>query len=489
MTRKPSTCSLPAALLMERGMTPSSSFDGSFISPTGSTCSLDILGPSSSGGGVPGATTRTLTPSHAHRYPPSSSSHPHTGDNGGSRRHSRSECVMPAPPPPSAAAASEGSPVITSMDTAIVKAVPIAKPTGVDSFGNGGGDSSINGSVSTSGSPSSSQNKSASSSKHQPSAAKLSTSSSSPDGGSRLSHASSSGRGSRQSDGNASWADQGVPSEEAVLINKPDWAQMPDINGEVRPSPHPSPSSSSSSHTQHQHSSSPSSHPHTHHPSHPPHSRQQHTPVPSKRNAILDPDSSTQMSTTHSSPALYREHNSTSSIITVPQPVLAARNTSSTATVAPNWTAGIVQQQQQHQQQQQQQHPQNCVKFVRTSNPQSISYVPYVTVMNGLMPSPSPQQLSAQRVPPQPPHPHHPHTFVMAGGLVVSPSHQPQAAAVSSVRGGGGGGGGGRGGATSCFNCGKGGHLGHTCPGVPMETVCEYIYIHVTLYGLYVTDR
>ena len=40
MTRKPSTCSLPAALLTEnRVTTPSSSVDG--LSPTDSTCSLD----------------------------------------------------------------------------------------------------------------------------------------------------------------------------------------------------------------------------------------------------------------------------------------------------------------------------------------------------------------------------------------------------------------------------------------------------------------
>lgn len=39
MSRKPSTCSLPAALLAERGATPCSSVDG--LSPTDSTCSLD----------------------------------------------------------------------------------------------------------------------------------------------------------------------------------------------------------------------------------------------------------------------------------------------------------------------------------------------------------------------------------------------------------------------------------------------------------------
>ena len=39
MSRKPSTCSLPAALMAERGVTPCSSVDG--LSPTDSTCSLD----------------------------------------------------------------------------------------------------------------------------------------------------------------------------------------------------------------------------------------------------------------------------------------------------------------------------------------------------------------------------------------------------------------------------------------------------------------
>lgn len=42
MRRKPSTCSLPTALLAERGVTPCSSVDG--LSPTDSTCSLDKAG-------------------------------------------------------------------------------------------------------------------------------------------------------------------------------------------------------------------------------------------------------------------------------------------------------------------------------------------------------------------------------------------------------------------------------------------------------------
>jgi len=54
MARKPSTCSLPAALLTEQGITPSSSCDG--FSPTGSTCSLDKFALTrGSGGGVGGA--------------------------------------------------------------------------------------------------------------------------------------------------------------------------------------------------------------------------------------------------------------------------------------------------------------------------------------------------------------------------------------------------------------------------------------------------
>ena len=41
LVRKPSTCSLPAALLVEKGITPSSSYEG--LSPASSTCSLDII--------------------------------------------------------------------------------------------------------------------------------------------------------------------------------------------------------------------------------------------------------------------------------------------------------------------------------------------------------------------------------------------------------------------------------------------------------------
>lgn len=97
MTRKPSTCSLPASLLMERGLTPSSSFEG--FSPTGSTCSLDKFG---SGGAGP----RMTTPSQAlYRY---------SGEHHHERQASRSSC---------------SSVVIEESDAAILKAVPLPDTT------------------------------------------------------------------------------------------------------------------------------------------------------------------------------------------------------------------------------------------------------------------------------------------------------------------------------------------------------------------------
>ena len=87
MTRKPSTCSLPASLLMERGLTPSSSFEG--FSPTGSTCSLDKFG----------IVGRMPTSQHSYRY---------SGEHH-ERQHSRSSC---------------SSVVIEASDAAILRAVP-----------------------------------------------------------------------------------------------------------------------------------------------------------------------------------------------------------------------------------------------------------------------------------------------------------------------------------------------------------------------------
>lgn len=60
MARKLSTCSLPAALLMEQTLTPSSSYDR--FSPTGSTCSLDKYSHTPAGGGR----DRTLTSAHVY---------------------------------------------------------------------------------------------------------------------------------------------------------------------------------------------------------------------------------------------------------------------------------------------------------------------------------------------------------------------------------------------------------------------------------------
>ena len=99
MTRKPSTCSLPASLLMEQQrMTPSSSCDG--LSPTGSTCSLGMVGRS-----------------HAHlRRTPTPSS--------GQNRHSSHYLEQGRHVSKSESSATKDDPSMAVIDAAIVKAVP-----------------------------------------------------------------------------------------------------------------------------------------------------------------------------------------------------------------------------------------------------------------------------------------------------------------------------------------------------------------------------
>ena len=100
MARKPSTCSLPAALLTEQGITPSSSCDG--FSPTGSTCSLDKFAPGRGSSGVGGAGGRggyssSSSRGHGRHH---HSTHGSAGRGGKDKRISYNEqMTSPVPPP------------------------------------------------------------------------------------------------------------------------------------------------------------------------------------------------------------------------------------------------------------------------------------------------------------------------------------------------------------------------------------------------------
>ena len=248
MIRKPSTCSLPASLLMEQqGMTPSSSVEG--LSPTGSTCSLGMVGHShhhTHHHQQHQQVRRTPTPSHSTRH--SAASHtPHSASVmvEQSRHASKSE---------SSAIKEEGSSVAI-VDSAIVKAgpsfhsPPLTSPDSVTSsssrvdsedvsIGNDGSENPLRGANSHS---------SATMVRHP---AACSGEKSSSDGGAKAngpvhtpsSATGSSSKGDREdltsswkSVGNvsncSSWADEAVSSGEAANINRPEWANMSPIGG------------------------------------------------------------------------------------------------------------------------------------------------------------------------------------------------------------------------------------------------------------------
>ncbi len=176
MTRKPSTCSLPASLLMERGLTPSSSFDG--FSPTGSTCSLDKF----ASGGLGAHMT---TPSQAIYH----------GNH--ERQTSRSSC---------------NSVVIEESDAAILKVIPLpdtATNTDPNVFTD---NSSKIGTL----------NATKKHTKAGPSAppSKISANNHSPGGSNSIQEPSTS-----------SWADQSITNDTGG--DRPDWAILPS-NGEVK---------------------------------------------------------------------------------------------------------------------------------------------------------------------------------------------------------------------------------------------------------------
>lgn len=597
MIRKPSTCSLPASLLMEQqGMTPSSSVEG--LSPTGSTCSLGMVGHSHHyAHHHHQQVRRTPTPSHSTRH--SAASHtPHSASmvTEQSRHSSKSE---------SSVIKGESSSVAV-MDSAIVRAgpsvhsPPLTSPDSVIS-GSSRMDSSedvsirsessenplrgvsghnpatitqhpaaCSGDRSTSGQPSSDSGAKANGPVHAPNTA--TGSSSKGDREDLTSSWKSVGNASNCS----SWADEAVSSGEAANINRPEWANMsPNASGSsssassssttssgtpvtatrqhTTASANGSSSSSSNSATQHStgghhhHKGQHSHHHHHHHHStpsssssrtvhqihssnslsdiipiqtHPGHSSPFHSPpsssstsfsspssgpTPSSQNSNCQhpteshshshplPTSSTSISTaTHSTTAKHKQShpslakrnsselsaNQSSSVIQAAPPqqmyvggnrapnivgVSASRGAGGVGVggvagghnwivrpvLLPNHPVTVigvpVANRNQHQ-------------VIHTSNPS-------VTIAhNGLMRT-VPQQnrlpgTTATIVPATfvPTHHHH-HQPGSGGGIVVCPP-----VSINHIQGGSGGP------PAMCFNCGKRGHLGNSCPGVTMET-------------------
>ena len=241
MIRKPSTCSLPASLLMEQqGMTPSSSCEG--LSPTGSTCSLGMVGHSHSH-----HIRRTPTPSHTARHSTSHTQSVSAIEQG--RHSSKSESSV----------IKEESSSVAVMDSAIVKAgpsfhsPPLTSPDSVTSDSSKVDISFPSDENFSSESPlrgvSGHSSTSATTTRHQTvqrtcSGEKSTSGQSSSDGGAKANgpvHVPSSATGasgdnkeeltsSWKSVGNvsnsSSWADEAVLSGEAGNINCPEWANM-----------------------------------------------------------------------------------------------------------------------------------------------------------------------------------------------------------------------------------------------------------------------
>ena len=406
LIRKPSTCSLPAALLVEKGMTPSSSYEG--LSPASSTCSLDMIN------------LRGNTPVHSHRY-----SVPQT-----ERHYGRSEN-----------SAVENSPVLANVDAAIVKAVPSLPH------------SKMNGDVPVSDLSMSGEKPlrvgSGSTSPQNPATV--------PKVYNRHSGSSDTSRTGTRSSGGMSWADQVVPSEESMMINRPGWAQMSAANGEMR---------LVSSHGELQHHNIhvrgqvPSSaqqfiasHP-VHHQPHPhtsPHAR--HGLVAKRNSGEGYNTSIIQVPGTPDNVGkhIHRE-SSPSPVVKVPQPMLpqgsvpvSARNVQMPLNTT-NWPTPM-----------RQFLLPNSVSLVRASRPQApptavyTPYTPTTTVVNGLIRTPPPHHVNRIAATTA-------HVFT-PGGYVAYPTlglpTYPQSSPAPPV---------------ACWNCGKRGHLGTACPGETMET-------------------
>lgn len=344
MSRKPSTCSLPAALLAERGVTPSSSIDG--LSPTDSTCSLD-----KGTGNVPQSVKSDLG-SYAHSNGPASQ------DTG---------------------------PAMTSYDAAILKVVPTSSASTVMN-----GDAVLGGYVNLDLlSPTSHQPPLYSSGEAQ---LDVQSDVSSAVGRSDVSQTNSSLLGTVGVARQTSWADQVVPEEEGRDAGRPEWAQL-----------------SSESRTGRSHT-----------PTHPQH---QHTPLAQRHSAETHDNKGA--GHTHNGPAAAKSHH--------PHP---PPTRTPAATITGSWTPPV--------------HrlpvhvPGRGVRpqphsSLHPATPHSVS----VVSANGLIHTPvNPPQVGVVR-------PHHPPPY--AHGLLAN---QGRGAPPP----------------LTCFNCGKRGHLGNTCPGETMDT-------------------
>ena len=262
MIRKPSTCSLPASLLMEQqGMTPSSSIEA--LSPTGSTCSL---------GGMVGHShhhtphhhqqqvRRTPTPSHSSSSRYSAVSHtPHSAsavtEQGRQTIKSESSAIK------------EERSSVAVVDSAIVKAgpsfhsPPLTSPDSVSSSSSrmdssflsedvsiGGNDSSENplrgvssrsSATMVRGHPVTSSGEKEKPTSRQPSSEGVAAKANGPV---HVPNTTATGSSSSKGDGeeltsswksvgnvsncSSSWADEAVSSVEAANINRPEWANM-----------------------------------------------------------------------------------------------------------------------------------------------------------------------------------------------------------------------------------------------------------------------
>lgn len=410
LVRKPSTCSLPAALLVEKGITPSSSYEG--LSPASSTCSLDIIN------------QRGNIPARLHRSSVSETE----------RRYSKNESSMV-----------ENSPVLANVDAAIVKAVPSLSHAKMNGEASALSDTSTSSEVPPRG-------RSGKVSPQNPATI--------PKVRNKCSDIldSTSVRTSARSSGGTSWADQVVPCEESAVINRPEWAHMA-ANGEVRHNTAVQSNGNQVSSSLPQVAGSHSiqglhtqSHPHT-----PPHLRHS---AATKRSSTECLNSSVMQvpSTPDSSNKHTHRESSSSPVIKVPQPLLplgsipgSVRSSHLPMNVT-NWQGAPMRQFLLP----------NSVSHVRTSRPQvtppTAVYAPYTTsatVVNGLISTPPSQPMNRVAAV-LPPH----HHAIVAGGFVSFPAvglpvHSQSSSPTPPP---------------TCFNCGKRGHLGNTCPGETMES-------------------
>lgn len=426
MTRKLSTCSLPAALLMEQTLTPSSSCDR--FSPTGSTCSLDKYSHAALGGGE-----RILTSAQAHstqevrttiRHLSNSEPPPTLANvvvNGNLNSGSGGKIVDRTMPPTSIAksrTSSASDPHRTSDSSTVPKGNSPA-----NSLASGGTNSS---------------------------------SSQAGSSGSRHGGTDHRNQGSPSLQ-NSSWADT---TEEEVSVSKPDWARLPNSNGDPHSSsvgngnkaqshtgagPRPllggtpvygTPNSMGVVHHHHHTSATrPSvSAPHT-----PIHGYHAHNPN-SKRNP-------------HEVGSCHGNATANSSDIIVPQPLHPATGHNQVGVANPgNWNKSV----------RPYLHPSNMTivqaptqQLQRAGHHHLIHHNQNNSSANGLM-----------RGPPMLPQNRTHGILMFPPGSVMGPysSSHPVGHAHPPTP------------VVACYNCGKRGHLGNTCPGVTMDatdTSCE----------------